>query len=126
MVSHIDTTCHFFDEHRGESLLTELFVDAEEVHFCHNHVDSVHSHVNRNRSDEAEKFLLLSASDSDVPILVIARGHESPLKEVDRVVKSEFTFCVFDVVECQQVIDLLSDSLVIQVHLAPLVSLWKR
>ena len=74
-------------------------MDAEEVYFCHSHVDSVHGHVNRNRSDEAEKFLLLGASHTDVPILVIARGHERPLEEVDRVVKSELSFSVFDVVE---------------------------
>ncbi len=100
MISHIDATCHFFDKHRGESLLAELFVDAEEVYFCHDHVDSVQGHVNRNRSDEAEKCLLLCASHTDMPILVIARWHESPLKEVDRVVKSEFSFSVFDVVVC--------------------------
>ncbi len=101
-------------------------MDTEEVDFCHGHVDSVHGHVNRNCSDEAEKFLLLCASHTDMPILVIARRRESPLKEVDRVVESEFSFSVFDVVLCQQVIDLLSHGVVVQVHLAPLVSLWKR
>lgn len=122
LVAQVDASRHLFDKHWGESLFTKLLVHTEEVDLCHDHVLSFHSHIHRDSSDKGQKLVLVCATDTDVPVLVVARGHQGPSQEVNGVVKSEFSFCVFNVVMGQQVIHGRGLLVVSQVNGAPLKS----
>jgi len=55
-------------------------------------------HMNWDSWDESDKFLSLNDSDTNKPVLILARGCECPLQELSRVVETEHIILIFHVI----------------------------
>ena len=79
-------------------MLAEFLVDAEKVDLSHWDYFAVGGHFDWDSRNKSEEFLLLSTAHANDPVRVVFGGSESPLKELDGVVKSEVAPVVFNVV----------------------------
>lgn len=73
-------------------------MSAQEVDFSHGNGLALDGHINGNTRDESVEVVLLFVSNSNNPVVEVARRIKSPLEESSRVVKAEFTIIVFNVV----------------------------
>jgi hypothetical protein len=106
-------------------VLTQLFVDAKEIDLSHFDSLTVRRHLNWNSRNKSEKLLLLTTTHTNDPIRVVFGGSEGPLEELHRVVKSEVTSIIFNVVIRQKSVKLLCLHLVVHVYARPFVSCGK-
>jgi len=95
------------DQHRCQSLRSQLLVDAEEVDF--RSFDEVFSHpkVDRDTGDEGDELLRCRDTNTDVPFFEPARRLERPVEEGCGVIKAEHCLTILDVMASKEVINLI-------------------
>jgi hypothetical protein len=82
-IASVDSPSHLFDQNWSESLSSKGFMDTEEIDLCHGDFLSVNTHVHWNSRNETEKFVFLSTSHTEQPILFVSWWQKSPLEELD-------------------------------------------
>ena len=121
-IFQVDTARHLSDKCWSQSLVSEFLMYAQEVYFGHLDPLSIQVHRNRNSRDESCKLAL--AADTNNPLRMKTRWVESPAQEVNRVIESELTVRVFNVMICKQRVNFLSLILILKVEIAPLIIVW--
>lgn len=121
LVAQIDTSSHFTDQGRSETLITEFLVHTEEVNLSHLDRTAIDDHGDWDGSDEAAKFAL--ATNTDDPVRIVAGRVQSPPQEVDRVIETELALRVLHVMVGQQVVHLHRFLVIAEVDLAPNIRL---
>jgi len=118
-VAPVDSPGDLLDQHWCESFGPQRLMNAQEVDLGLDILLAVDNHVHGDSTNEAKQLVFLASPDTEEPVLVIAWRSESPLQELDRVVKSEHIVIIFDVVLSQQVVHLLALLIVLDVDVVP-------
>lgn len=118
----VDAPCNLLDQHRGNSVGSKLFMCTEEINFGHQNGFSKDRHVNRNACDARVEVSLVIVTYSNNPFGKVARRIQSPLEEICRVIKTEFTMGVLHIVVLKQVVELKNLILVFHIYLRPSIA----
>jgi hypothetical protein len=95
------------DQHRGQSLGSQLLVDAKEINFGSLNDVVPHFEVDWDAGDEGDKLLGCRDTNTDMPFFEPARRLERPVKERSGVVEAEHCFTILDVMTSKEVINLI-------------------
>jgi len=99
-------------------------VDTKEVDLCHLHWDVINTHMNWHTRDEAVEPILFTTSDPEEPIFVVSRWSKCPLKEFDGVIEPKHIIVILDIVLSQEIVDLCTFLVILNVDVAPSESCW--
>ncbi len=134
----------FFDQYWGEALGTQLLVDAEEVNLGGWKGGGADAQGDGDAGDEGDEFLRLGGADADVPFWFPAGGEECPAtceltpvgvglegggrclpsEEGCRVVESEHSLLILNIVSVKQIKHLLQLLLARKIHSNPVETFW--
>lgn len=96
-VVDVDSSRDFLNQHWSNSVLSHLFVDAQEIDFGHLDCFALTYHFHWDSRNESDKFVFLIVSDSEQPILFVARWVQSPFQKLGLVVESELSTVIFNI-----------------------------
>jgi len=99
-------------------------MNAKEINLGHKNVLTINIEMDWNTWNETEKLILFTASYTEKPIFVISWWSQSPLQELDWIIKSEHVIVIFDVVLCQEIIYLFAFIIVFDVYHWPVEAIW--
>ena len=123
-VASVDSSCDLLDQNWSQSFGSQRFVNTQEVDLSLHKFLSSSIDVDWNTGDEAEKLILLSTSNSEQPIFLVAWWSQGPLQELDRVVEPEHVVVVFNIVLSEKIIHFFALLVVFDVDVAPLETGW--
>lgn len=121
-VTSIYSSRNLTNQHWRQSLRSQRLVDTKEVDLCHLQFDAINIHVNWHARDEAEELVLLSTSDSEEPIFVVAGWSKCPLEELDGVIEPKHIIVIFDIVLSQEIVDLFAFCVILNIDITPIKS----
>jgi len=104
----VDSSRHFLNEDGREFFSSEFPVNTKEIDFSHLYLLSSNNHSDWNSRNKSEELFLLSSSYTELPVFVITRKSESPLKEWYLIVESEHCVIIFNIVLRQECVNFFS------------------
>jgi len=78
-------------------MLTELFMNTEEVDFCKYFSFSICSQRYRDARNESIKFFLFTTSNTNDPFRIVSKRCKSPFQKFNGIVKSKISSFIFNI-----------------------------
>lgn len=85
----MDPSGHFFDQHGGQTVLSQFLVNTQKVDFSHFGAFALDLDGERDGADERHYFLGGLDLDRHEPVGEGPGGREGPFEEIDGVVEAE-------------------------------------
>lgn len=124
-VLEVDSSCDLLYHNWSQSLFPQLLVNTQEVNFSHLYGVLVYDSFAWGSTDKSEDFVgLSSCSDGNMPLLVKSRLSEVPSKEINWIIKSEYTIVVLNVMFSEKRVDKLGFIIIRHINCYPLKALW--
>lgn len=118
----MDSSGHFLDQDRRESVCSQFLVYAKEVNLSHFNlgiIDLAREHIHKapkrtiayvevdwNAWNEPDELLVLPDSDSNHPFWVVSWWSQCPNQKFSGVIETEHSIFIFDVVFQQEIVEL--------------------
>lgn len=118
-VHHVDSASDFFDKSRCDTFFTEVLVTAKEVNLSHHNRLALDGHVNGNSRNESIQVSFCLITDTNNPVREVTWRVEGPFQEISRVLKSEFTICIFDIMSLEKFVKFLKLVVVLKIDNTP-------
>lgn len=100
--------------------LSQRMVNSQEIDFHHFHVPAANLELLGHTYDTREDFLVFAVSNQEVELLDVAWTCDTPSELGERVVESEMSNLVFDVVLHQKFDNFLTLLVISHIEIAPL------
>ena len=116
---HSLSSHHFRDDNLSHLFLSQRMVDGQKVDFNHFQVAAANLELLWYTHDTGKNFLILAVSYEEKELRMVAGTSDTPPELFQRVVKSEMTDLIFDVVLHQKFNDLLAFGVISYIEIAP-------
>ena len=98
LIPDVHAPSDLFDKQGCKTLSTKFFVHAQEVDLCHLNMLAVDHHVYRDGSDAGVEYFIGLAPYSNNPVWVVPWCVQGPSQEVNRIVETELSIGILNVV----------------------------